>query len=317
MTEIGAVAQGGWCREAKLGARPPTAVGVARAIAPPQVLADLQVRLGSVPTALPDATARGVLWEANARRFLLTVPGVARTLASDGRELMIDPAAGADELAVARVARMTPLAAIAWKRGLLAFHAAAAYPPPPARSGAALGRRAVLLCGDSGMGKSTLLAALLNRGWEMLADELAVVEIGSDGAAFVHQGARELTLWADAIDRLLPTGVLDTGSGPGRRHIAVQTGGRRAPVRLDIIWQLSGHYGELESSPVTGTGRFRAIAKYVYNTRVATALLDSADQVRGLAALASATPMGSMKRRKGQWSVEELADIVSAASPDG
>lgn len=94
------------------------------------------------------------------------MPDAARS----GR-ITIEPPPQADETEVDRFLRMTPLAARLIQRGITAFHVAAVAN----EDGAAL------LEGDSGSGKSTLLAALLYRGWTMLADDLAPVDLDDEG----------------------------------------------------------------------------------------------------------------------------------------
>ena len=124
-----------------------------------------------------------MLWQAERGRFLLDVPGVARYLVSAGALITFDRASNSGDEEVTRFLRMTPLAALFFQRCSLAFHAAAAS-PPSLQKGQAENEgksRAILIAGDSGAGRSTLLAALLQRGWRLLADELAVVEVDEGG----------------------------------------------------------------------------------------------------------------------------------------
>ena len=72
---------------------------------------------------------------------------------------------------------------ILFRRGLPSFHAAAL-----ARNG-----RAILIMGDKGAGKSTLSWALQERGWELLADDLARVDSAA-GRWSVYPGHRQTKL---------------------------------------------------------------------------------------------------------------------------
>ncbi len=102
----------------------------------PSWLTPLTVDFAPVSPALPAPTASGALWQAAPGRFLLEVPGVGRYLSEDGQRLVIDAAPTASESQLARFARTTPLAALLYQRGMLAFHAAAISSlAPPARAG--------------------------------------------------------------------------------------------------------------------------------------------------------------------------------------
>lgn len=79
-------------------------------------------------------------------------------------------------------------------------------------------RRAVLLPGPPGAGKSTLCAALVHRGWQLLSDELALVS-PVDGQ--IHPIPRPVSLKGRAIDIIgdwAPNAVL------GRRIVATRKG---------------------------------------------------------------------------------------------
>src|SRR5579871_2989591 len=139
---------------------------------PPASFGPVDCEIGAVSTsALTEVAMRGVLWQAAKDRFLLEVPSVARYLVEHGRRIAIAPTDGAAQADVVRFLRMAPLAALLYQRGVLVFHAAAAT----------FGDEAVLLAGDSGAGKSALLARLVARGWTMLADDLAIVDCDAAG----------------------------------------------------------------------------------------------------------------------------------------
>jgi hypothetical protein len=257
----------------------------------PEWLDDVTVRRGRVPGSLDGATADGVLWAAAPGRFWLEVPGVGRYLASEGVELTIDLFPGAEPADVVRFARMTPLAALCYQRGIVAWHAATAI-----RNG-----EAVILAGDSATGKSTLLAALLARGWEMLGDELAPVTVQGDGAVTVLPTGGEVRLWPDAIELLDPASRADAAAC------------REAPIRA--IWRLELHNGsETEVATDEGLDRFDAVGRLAYHGRIAHALLDRAAYLELAASVATNIPHHRLRRPRGRWTVAELADLIERDS---
>ncbi|MBI2299901.1 MAG: hypothetical protein HYU66_13325 [Armatimonadetes bacterium] len=224
---------------------------------------EFEIAHGPVPSGLAGTTARGVLWQAAPGELWIEVPDVARYLVSRGTTVAID-AVTDDPAEIDRFLRLTPLAALFHQRGILAFHAAAAADE----------RGAVLLAGSSGAGKSTLLMALLQRGWTALADELAVVRFDAQGNPWVWPMSAEVTLWAEAAERL---GVEAAGSNGCRG----------------------------------GAKRIEAINLAVYQTHIADALRDPVTHFANAARLAAAVPIQRLSRPRGQWSVDVLAELLA------
>jgi hypothetical protein len=122
--------------------------------------------------------------------YLLWIRDFGRVLISpDGRELLCEPDPVNAEWATIVSAQALPLAATI--RGLEVMHA----------SGVVLDGRAVLLMGPAGAGKSSLAAALLRAGAELLSDDVVALQL-SDGALIAHAGSVALQLRAAEDQRL-------------------------------------------------------------------------------------------------------------------
>lgn len=270
----------------------------------PRFLIGVEIKTASVPSVLDGATARGALWQAAPGRFLIDVPEVARYLVEDGNIITIEPMPQADKDEVSRFFRMTPLAALLFQRGITAFHAAAAVGP----------QGAVLLAGDSGSGKSTLLAALLNRGWIMLADDLAMVDLDEQGNPVVIPTCQDILLWPDAMEKMgiaaqQPNHVRRYDKG--RQSLFMQGRFSSAPQHLRAVYWLSVHNkDEIEIKEVEGAERFGAYGALSHNSHIADALLDRTVYFRNAAAISHAAPRRRLRRPRGRWCVEELADMV-------
>ena len=158
--------------------------------APPRD-ADVTVRLGAVPSKLSGlGTVRRALWQARPGVFLMEVEGVARYLVEGGREVAVAPLGG-DDADVAAFLAGTPFTALLQQRGVLTLHAASV----------ATDHGAVLLLGRSGIGKSSLAAALVERGFPLIADDVTGVAVADDRAMALPAFA-SLRLWADTLDKM-------------------------------------------------------------------------------------------------------------------
>jgi hypothetical protein len=269
----------------------------------PAWLCGIQINTAAVPRTLHTASANGALWQAAPGRFLLHAPAVARFLVETGRTITIDPAPQAEAADVGRFLRMAPLAALLYQRGILAFHAAAA----------ANSKGAILLAGDSGAGKSTLLKALLDRGWTMLADELSAVDLDRGGEPRVWPTFPEIRLWENP-EKISWNRPAAPDSESGWRNLPIHRQFACAPQPLRAIYWLTMHNADrIERETLEGMERFRAPGTLAYNSHIADVLLDRADYMRTAAILAQAVPIHRLRRPRGKWSVEELADQVEAA----
>ena len=174
---------------------------------------DVVVRIGAAPTDLA-GTADGrrspgghAEWEAAPGAFLISLYGVARYLVTGGREVLVEPRGGSDREIGARLAG-TVWAALLLQRGIVPFHASAVE----------FEAGAVLFLGRSGAGKSSLLGALLKRGYAMLADDVAGV-VPDSFPRRASAGAESRMPPADAVDGW-GTGSSLPGVRPSHFHAA-------------------------------------------------------------------------------------------------
>jgi hypothetical protein len=261
----------------------------------PDFLADFSLNFASIPPHIDGAISHGVLWEAAQGRFMLEAPETARYLVEDGQRVIIDSSPAADATKVRRFLRMAPLAALLFQRGVLAFHAAAVAGP----------EGAILIAGDSGAGKSTLLAAMLKRGWKLLADDLAVVDREPSGMPTVLPTFPDLALWADTMEKL---GFEDKGQG--RHVLPMEDRFVSSPRPLRAIYRLSVHKEEIAMSDIQGMMLFTTLAALSYNSRIADALLERAAYMRQAAAIIGNVFVRNLRRPRGRWCVDELADLL-------
>ena len=118
--------------------------------------ADVTVRRGPVPASLGAGETGGGWLRAAPGRVLLDVPAVGRILIRDGREIVVDAAAGVSDRTAGLWVLGSGLSALLHQRGLLVLHASAvagpdgaaallgrsgrASPRPPAPSAPSAGR---------------------------------------------------------------------------------------------------------------------------------------------------------------------------------
>ena len=270
---------------------------------------DVTVRIGAVPPALPaDAgggavPVQGRVWQACPNAFLIEVEGVARCLVTDGKDILIEPLGGdADDLAAFFLGAM--FSPLLQQRGLLTLQAAAVR----WRAGA------VLLLGSSALGKSSLAAALVQRGHALLADDITAVALDAGGRPLALPASARHRLWAQTLDLM------------NWRHRA----GAKVRRDLEKYWiQAERHCAEpqpvlaafglnlhsrpeIDIEPLSCGDAFRELSKNSHRKRAADAMGRAATHFRILTETARRVPMLQATRPWRPFLLEELAARVDA-----
>jgi hypothetical protein len=154
--------------------------------APAGATADIVIRYGE--TGAPAEGTRG--YSASEQGTLLRVPKVARYLIRDGREIVVEPAAGAPGHNVRLFLLGSALGALLHQRGLLPLHANAIE----------MDGSAIAFSGHSGAGKSTIAAWFHDRGHRILTDDVCVIGFDAAGRALAYPGIPRLRLWREALE---------------------------------------------------------------------------------------------------------------------
>ena len=165
--------------------------------------ADVTIRRGGVPAALPDPEAGGVVWQHAGRRTLLRPPSGVRFLVEDGRAVRYETERGAEESDVRAFLLGSVWAVLGWQRGLLPLHASSVTRGPDLHA----------FSGGPGAGKSTLAAALARHGYPLFTDDMLLLDPASFDAGSGPLGhghgalrlcRRSLALTGSRADSLLP-----------------------------------------------------------------------------------------------------------------
>ena len=262
---------------------------------------DVRVRIGTAPTALPAPADRRGLWESASGAFLLDVPGVARYLATDGCDVLVEPYGGGNDVGVFLIGPV--FAAVLQQRGVMTFHAAAIE----------TGAGAVLFLGRSGDGKSSLLAELVKRGYPILADDVAGVVLDADGRPVALPAFPCLRLWADVLDKLAWPERARSRVRPGLDKYLVPVGDRfrSAPLPVRAICRLSSHAGdgvEVETAPAAGA--FSWLLRSVYRRNFLRGLGQHPACFRTVTALAKRVPALFVARHSWPLRLDALADRI-------
>ena len=268
---------------------------------------DVTVRLGTVPGALPDSrreAVRTAIWQARPGAFLMDVGDVARCLVTAGRDVLVEPIGG-DEDDVAAFFVGSPFTVLLQQRGVVTLHAAAVQ----TKAGAAL------LLGGSGVGKSSLAAALGERGFPLIADDVTGVVRDAGGEATALPAFSRQRLWAHTLDEMRWRGraqrPVRTGMAkwwlPAERSCAVPL-----PVCAALVLEAKDHPEGFCIETVPPGSAFWLLLAHTHRKRAMDALGQRPAHFRTVNALLRRVPVARVTRPRHPFLLDELADRVAA-----
>lgn len=156
---------------------------------------DLYIRYGSIPASLltdKNLNESFSLYEDEA--FLLNLPGIAKYYASKGKEIIIDPYQGALDGSIRLFLLSATIAAILAQRQKILLHASAIQ----------YKGKLSLFVGESGTGKSSIVAELSKRGYSLFADDICVLEFreGKTDSLQSYSSYPMMKLWEETVQEL-------------------------------------------------------------------------------------------------------------------
>jgi hypothetical protein len=247
-----------------------------------------------------------VRYEVAPGEYLLTVDGVARFHVTRGTHIRYETAEGADAASVRLFLIGRPLGAVLLQRGMLALHAGAVR----------VGEECVAFAGPSGMGKSTLVAALRQRGYEPLADELCALVPSGERGFLVAPGLARIKLWADAARRLgEDTALLEpVRKGLHKYWVGREDGFASEPLRLRRLYLLrTSNRKEVDIVPVRGAGRLQAFLGDTYAKQLLSGMGARPEHFLACAEAARQASVSRLVRPRDGFS---LPDLLAALEKD-
>jgi len=216
-----------------------------------------------VSISLQSINCQNIIWEeesicykAKQGLYLLSIKGIARYLIKDGQEIIIDIEPNADLDAVKLMLLSPVIGILLIQRGLLPFWGSSVI-----HQG-----KAYALLGHSSTGKSFLAAGLKQKGFQVLSDNLCV--LNNNTPPLVYPGYPFLMLWQRGMLRL---GESHDGLKPVRKGLKkyiypLNKTQHNKPAPLAGVYLLSSHNKEeFNIEPLTGFQNMFKLLDFTYN----------------------------------------------------
>ncbi len=267
---------------------------------------DLCIRLGPTPTALENPAKQSVLYQAKPNQFLLKLDQVARFWVQDGKQITVEPAADSAEETIRLFLLGSVLGALLHQRGQVILHGSAVETE----------RGAVVFTGPSGVGKSTLAAALHQRGYRVLADDVCslIYDVATQ-QALVYPGLAHLKLWADATEKLALTAVATRRVRPELEKYALSLQGDfdPTPLPLHAVYLLTpSNLNHWQIEPLAHLQKMETLVAHTYRQRFLAGLGMRQQHFQQLTQIAKQVRVARVTRPAAVFCLEELTQRLAA-----
>jgi hypothetical protein len=118
------------------------------------------------------------------------IPEIAVFQIKDGKEIIVSPFEGANEDIIRLYTLGSSFGALLLQRGIYPLHGSAI----------AINGKAYAIVGESGAGKSTLASAFMERGYQLLSDDVIAVKFNDDNQPMVIPSYPQQKLWQQSLD---------------------------------------------------------------------------------------------------------------------
>ena len=293
----------------------------------PRAAPDVEVRLGQALEANSfEAEEENLRADLDVGR--LAWPGVGRFSLRAGRQVLVEPQAGASEHTLRSLLLGPVLATVLFQRGFLVLHASAV-----ALRDAHGNWGAVAFLGESGEGKSTMAAALHARGFPLVADDIIAVPprhnapvsntntpgtasgaADAAGPPLIFPGFARLSLWprsVAAIGQAVGQDPLLAGSSRHKLYCRADAGFSTHALPLRCVYVL-GAGEDVGVLPLAPALRVVELARHSYRA-VLLHPRDRAAQFERCGALAGVAPVRQLRRPR---DLARLADVARAVEHD-
>jgi len=266
---------------------------------------DVVISKGKTPRTLSDLIIHTEEVQSSTDAVLFTIEGVGRFYIENGHTIVVEPNENAAHNELVAYLMGTAFGALLFQRGLLPLHGSTLN----------IDGSAVILVGKSGSGKSTLTRALLNRGGQLMCDDLSPVEISVGKPALVFPGYPLQKLSHEMIDAMGVNreerpldAVMD--SVP-KYQVPCHSQFFASPLNVGFIYELAVWDEDVvQMTPFKGAQKTSVIMTHTYGKYLANGLDVTQTFFDQCIELVRTVNVWRLQRPRARFSADEMADLI-------
>lgn len=225
----------------------------------------------------------------------------------NGDSIIVSPYEGSDEDKIRLYILGTCMGVILLQKRILPLHGSAI----------AINGKAYAVLGQSGAGKSTLASILLEKGYQLLSDDLIPVTFNQDHIPIVMPSYPQQKMWQETIDHL---GMSSSNFKPlfdRETKFAVPVTSRfcNHPLPLAGVFELVKTESNATIEPIEGLVRFHTLLRHTFRSFLIEHLALMEWHFNTLAKFVNRIDMYQLQRPSSGFSAHELATYLLNTIP--
>lgn len=177
-------------------------------------------------------------------------------------------------------------------------------------SAVVVNHKAILFCGHSGVGKSTLAAALNQKGYPFLADDLLVIRFHGENIELMPL-ATGVKLWADALAHfnLSYAHFSPVINRPGKFNMPINNAWHH-PIKIDRLYEIvpTDEVDAIKFQSIIDFDQLKMLIRNTYRYTMLKPLKKLDLHLKQMIQLAASVPCHQILRPKNQWTLDELVN---------
>lgn len=265
---------------------------------------DIEIVMGDVPEELDRMVVKGVLFQAGQNQCLFRIRDVANYLVENGNRITVEIINDSEPGLIRAFLLGAVFGALLYQRGYLLLHGSAINSD----------KGAVVFCGASGVGKSTLAALMAEQGHQILTDYICAVYLDNDQNPTLLPAYPQLRLWSEALRKFsisTPEGRKQISERQLKFAVLKKNNFNPDPRLLRKIFILGTHNkDEFVLKHLQGMDKVRLLRRHIYLSRLESINHHKADRFNLLSEITNQTDVIHLARPQTGNRSKEICDLV-------
>lgn len=273
-------------------------------------ISDVEIKKGRVPDVLENALVNTETFKVSKNEYLASIKEVGKFYVAKGNYILYEPAGELNIEIIKLYLLGSCMGAILYQRGILPLHGSCIKTTD----------KAVIITGASGAGKSTIAAALRQKGCLSLSDDVVAVNF-IDNALWAIPSYPEIKLWEDALIRM----NIESDKKSLRRYKEEYTKYAlknvnefyNQPQEISIIIEIIPiEQSHVEVEEIIGAKKLELVVNNMFKGLIAEAMGLRSWYYKQCVTIAACTKIYSIKRPKNMPKEQEIAEIILRLASD-
>lgn len=188
-------------------------------------------------------------------KFYMNAHNIGQFYAEYGNNIVINPHEGIDQKSIDLILNGSVFGAILHQKKILPLHG----------SSFNLNGKGITICGNSGLGKSSVTIAFCQNGGQFITDDITPLEISNDSVSIILTN-NSIKLWDDTLEKLhIKTEGLEKIRPSINKFYHFPEGQIPSEQKLHMIFILSKHNkDEFITNRLSGVEKYNALREQIY-----------------------------------------------------